>query len=306
MLKKRGGYVMFIRQKNKAIKIVSFTRKSNGFFTSRMSTSLSISDHGEKLATHVEIRNGETESILPEKVISLIRQHPDCHLTFMTPTTLMNHANINKKRHLASKGFIYPGHIHSACTDKNGDIMEKGDVSFSTTGQSFIQTLTPVYDSRLKGYQPIEMALLMAKFTSSAHEIENWANFAKIHRDYSLYVLARRFKSQEDKIRYLKSAEIIRALNAKHHYALMSYYKTGTDEIEQARNCVTINKELNEHYFNIRLNLGDNPTPQTAYMELIKKFYPSQGISSQIIGRGGILSEVHYEKEMRERYSLVI
>lgn len=315
---------MFRKSKNSAVFFAPYNRgitfqRRGYFFTNKTATRLFspdytiekyfVKDDLEQEATHIEIRNSRAENseTLVKKVYAIISQHSNCHLTLMTPTILFDYGAKHKSRQDNSKGYINPGHIHFSCTTHAGNVMDNGDSSFSSTGESIEQMVTPVLDSRLIGYQPKQISICVGKFTTTAYETRKWAKLAEKYQNYPLYILAKPFRSEEDRRKYLKEVAALKKQNTKNFYALMSYYKTGTDEIQQANNCVTNIKTMAERFFDIRLTLGDNPTTQTAYLELIKHLcdvpHPRFNLFAQV---EDFLSKVHHETLTYERYSLVI
>lgn len=265
-----------------------------------------IRSHDQQhVATHIEIKNLERNDsdALVKKVYLLIKQYPESHITFMSPTLLLDFEKPNAK---SGRGYISPGHIHSSCINWQGEINENGDASFSSSGKSITQMLTPAYDSRLKGYQPTEISSCEGRFTSTYLELKKWAKLSQKYPGYPLFLFIKPFSTKDEYKRYLIEVAYIKNKNMSTPYTLMSYYENGSDEIMLANNCVSFNRELNENHFDIAINLGDNPTTQTAYFELIKKLYPQQKNMSEMMKVDSNLLGVHYEKDSRERCSFVI
>lgn len=256
-----------------------------------------VSDDNILLATHMKI-NSVSKVAKTSLIISLIKRYPNCHLTVMSPA-------MKRDRKESVAAMIQPGHIHSTCTDENGNIMNEGDASFSIDNLNKIEIQRSVPDSRLAGYQHELVSINQSQFTNTIEEIVKWEKISTIDSTYPLYMLAIPFKSAIDRDMYLMLVKANKELYKDKPYSLFTYYHKNTLEVMRANNCVTFNAKMNEDYFNDFIFLGDNPSPQLAYIKLmLTLFAERKSCIQQKIMDNILLDKEHFEADFH-RFGVV-
>ncbi len=211
--------------------------------------------------------NIKTEAELYEQVMLFVRSQTLKQIIFMTPTALIPHTNRYMVHTIAgTDGFIRTGHIHSGCTDAFGNLNPAGDVSFSNTLEILTNHVFNVADSRLTGYMPFNSHIYRGEYTSNQHEIENWCEKAARNPKLPIYMMSIPFTNKLHYDRYLKLANV--SVSKRREYSLLTYSDPSTHEIRPPSNCVAVIRELTENFYNMTLDLGQNPSPQATFLQL--------------------------------------
>ena len=256
-----------------------------------------VGEDKEILATHMKFIS--IDKVAKADLVSgILAEYPNCHLTLMSPA-------IKRECDAYIGAMIQPGHIHSTCTDDHGKIIPDGDASFTIDNSKKQNMVRSVPDSRLTGYQSKSTSQGQCRFSSTVEEIQKWVKISDAHSDYPLYVLAIPFCSREERDRYLSIAETNKERNKEKSYSLFSHYCNQTLEVIRAYNCVTFNAAMNEDYFNEFIFLGDNPSPQLAYIKLANAIFSNRsGIIQKIIVDDILTDKEHFEADFH-RFGVV-
>lgn len=284
---------MRIRSYKNNIKRFSLMRDFGLFSQSQplnfMSYSI-VGDDNQLLATHMKITSLCKRNNVGH-IFDLLKQYPNCHVTIMSPA-------VKRDRQDTTGAMIQPGHIHSTCNDFNGNIMPDGDASFTIDNSKKKETRRSVPDSRLTGYQSELIPVGQCRFSSTVEEVEKWDKVSSFHSGYPLYALAIPFKSEEERDAYLMLVKKNKELYKHNIYSLFTHYHKQTFEVVRANNCVTFNSMMNEDFFNKYIYLGDNPSPQLAYIKLLNVLFSDrmQFIQQNIIDNF-LFDNEHYQSD---------
>ncbi len=260
-----------------------FSQKTIYFFSKRVSKKFStlscetnhypLKENKHQRAMHIVFTNvkGETAETLTAMVSDQLKQYPNSIATFMSPSIAIDYQEASNLRQRGYKGYLYPGHIYSTCISSNGASVPEGDLSYSAASTiTMLSKVRTIPDTRLAGYQPAFIDVYAGKFTSMHYENNKWAQVAAVRKNYPLEILIRPFTDKYNREKYLANVSRVCKENRASCYALMGYYRSGTDEKLKPHNCISIHSRFAELFFEQENDIGDNPTTQTAFDEYMK------------------------------------
>lgn len=224
-----------------------------------------VGDDNKLLGTHLKITSVSNKNNVGI-IFNMLKQYPNSHVTIMSPA-------LKRDRDDTTAAMIQPGHIHSTCSDRHGNIMIEGDASFTIDNSKKKEMRRSVPDSRLKGYQTESILVGQCRFSSTLEEVVKWDKVSSIYSGYPLYMLAIPFESEKERDTYLMLVNANKEQYKHNFYSLFTHYHKHNFEVVRANNCVTFNSMMNEDFFNKFIYLGDNPSPQLAYIKLLDALF---------------------------------